>query len=300
MHVGRFSPLRLTFSSGRMYNACAKTSGHHQEIQLKTIRESLLERLFGKSAPTESIYFYSLHKAGTSIITQTLRQVTNLKHVDYETMIFNNELREKPVFHDHGHLYGIFRITQPNEAVMYTTLKQYIVTPEFVKNKTLVLMVRDPRDILISLYYSVRDSHVISANPQLREQALRQRSLLQAMSLEEFVLEKAPRIPIRFEILHQLSQNCRQKVILKYEDLINDFGGFMEGFEKYIKIPPDKKDELYRASRPRIQEDAAAHKRSGKIAQYREKLSPATQQKLTEICRPALELFGYDTTDIPI
>jgi hypothetical protein len=269
---------------------------------LKKLRESLFKNWFGRtqSAPQESIYFYSLHKAGTSIITHALRQVTNLKHVDYETTIFNNKLHEKPVFYDHGHLYGVFRITQPNEAVMYTTLTQYIATEEFVRNKTLVLMVRDPRDILISLYYSVRDSHAISANPQLKERALRQRNLLQSMSLEEFVLEKAPRIPIRFETLHRLSQSCRQKVILKYEDLINNFEGFMTGFEQYIKIPQERKEELYRASRPRLEEDPAAHKRSGKIAQYKEKLTPATQQKLTEICRPALELFGYDANDIPI
>jgi hypothetical protein len=268
---------------------------------LKKLRESLLKR-FGRtqSIPQESIYFYSLHKAGTSIITHILRQVTNLKHVDYETMIFNNDLHEKPVFYDHGHLYGVFRITQPSTALMYTTITQYISTPEFVKDKTIVLMVRDPRDILISLYYSMRDSHVISANPVLKERALQQRNLVKNMSLEEFVLEKALKIPIRFETLHRLSQSCRHSVILKYEDLIHDFEGFMAGFEQYIKIPQERREELYLASRPRLEEDPAAHKRSGKIAQYKEKLTPATQQKLTEICRPALELFGYDASEIPI
>jgi hypothetical protein len=260
------------------------------------MKENLLHKIFRKNQPVpqESVYFYSLHKAGTSLMTEALRQAGNLKHVDYETMVFDNKFVGKPVFYDHGHLYGVFRITQPSTSPIYSTLGQYISTQEFVKEKTIVFMVRDPRDILISLYYSARNSHVVSANPEIKIRAQAMRNLLQTTSLEEFVLERATGIPIRFETLHRLSQSCKQKVILKYEDLIHNFDGFMAGFEQYIKIPQEKIEELYRASRPRLDEDPAAHKRSGKIAQYKEKLTPATQQKLTEICRSALELFDYD------
>jgi hypothetical protein len=266
------------------------------------MKENLLHKIFRKNQPVaqESIYFYSLHKAGTSLMTVALRQASNLKHVDYETMVFDNKLVEKPVFYDHGHLYGVFRVIQPSTAPMYTTLAQYISTQEFVKDKTIVFMVRDPRDILISLYYSMRNSHVPSANPEIKKRSEAQRALLQTTSLEEFVLERAARIPIRFQILYELSQSCKQKVILKYEDLINNFEGFMTGFEQYIKIPAKRKRELYQASRPMREEDPAAHKRSGKIGQYKEKLTPATQQKITEICRPMLERFGYDASDIPL
>lgn len=266
------------------------------------MKENLLHKIFRKSQPVpqESIYFYSLHKAGTSLMTHALRQASNLKHVDYETMIFDNKLVEKPVFYDHGHLYGVVRVIQPGTSPIYTSLGQYVSTPKFVKDKTIVCMVRDPRDILISLYYSLRNSHVASANPEIQKTFQAQRDLLQNTSLGEFTLERTAIILTRFQILHELSQSCKQKVILKYEDLVNNFEGFMAGFEQYINIPRERKQELYLASRPLQEEDHAAHKRSGKIGQYKEKLTPAMQQKITAIFRPMLELFGYDASDIPL
>lgn len=264
---------------------------------MKNIKENPFKNFFRKNPPPtqkESVYFYSLHKAGTSLITHALRQVNNLKHVDYETMVFDNQLVEKPVFHPYGHLYGVFRVSEPYDGAMYNLLTQHITTRDFVKDKNIIFMIRDPRDILISLYYSMRDSHVESTNPEINKRVMTQRTGLKNMSLEEFVLGKAPGVFHRFEILHQLSESCKSRVILKYEDLIHDFNGFMKGFEQHIKIPARRKNELYKASRPRLEEDIAAHKRSGKTGQYREKLTTDTQQKINEICRPILERYNYE------
>lgn len=241
----------------------------------------------------ESIYFYSLHKAGTALFTHILRQSNELIHVDYETQLFDDTLPGKFSYKKNNHIYGVFRIQEKNKSKIYSKITRRIIKNKFVNNKTIIFLIRDPRDILVSLYYSMGKSHVTSKNSQVASEFLIFRKNMSTLSLDEYVIRDLPKVMQRLETLYTISKSCKHSLILKYEDLINNFDNFMMDFNKYISIPEEIKQELYRASRPRDIEDPLAHKRSGKIGQYKEKLKPETIHKLNKTLKPVLEKFGY-------
>lgn len=242
----------------------------------------------------ESVYFYSVHKAGTALFTHVLRQANELTHVDYETMLFDDKLSTELVFEKYGHLYGVFRIVNEKHNQLYIKITRHIAKPDFVKDKNIVYLVRDPRDLIISFYYSFGFSHVSSANAQMESELQQTRNRLRSLSLDEFALKHAPVVKEKLEILYWLSKESRHSIILRYEDLLEDFSGFMRNFSKYISIPPERQRELFLASRPRDSEDLKAHKRSGRSKQYIEKLKPETVHELNRVLRPVLEKFGYE------
>src|SRR5204862_206540 len=143
----------------------------------------------------------------------------------------------------------------------------------------------DPRDVLISLYYSFGFTHVISANPESANHLQKLRAQIQAESLDDFVIRMAPDVLRRFERLYSVSKTCKRGTVLKYEDLIDHFDTFMTAFSAYISIPDKRKKDVFMISRPRRREDPSAHKRSGKIGQYRQKLKPETVRALNHILR---------------
>jgi len=242
----------------------------------------------------ESIYFYSLHKAGTSLFTHILRNTTELTHIDYETMLFDNAHTGQCIYQKHNYIYGVFRIQEPNQSRIYSEILKNVSRKEFAAGKTAIFFIRDPRDILVSLYYSMGRSHVTSPNPQIANELQVFRKNMSALSIDEFVIRDIPKILKRFEILYDLSRACKRHVILKYEDLINDFEGFMRDLSKYITIPDEIKEEIHIASRPNKIEDLLAHKRSGQIGQYKTKLKAETILELNRALKPILEKFGYD------
>lgn len=241
----------------------------------------------------ESVYFYSLHKAGTSLFTHVLRQANELIHVDYGTMFFDNEPPAQIDFKKYGYLYGIFRITA-GKRESTAKLTNIITSSKFLKDKTIVFLIRDPRDILISMYYSFGFSHKASPNPDFERYLKNARKLIQETSLDEFVLYRAESTRKRFELLYKFSQECKRYVILRYEDLLENYSDFLRDFNKYVSIPPERQQELFLASRPRVDEDLSAHKRSGKSGQYLEKLKPETIRELNQKLKPVLEKFGYE------
>ncbi|MEP0804817.1 MAG: FkbM family methyltransferase [Chloroflexota bacterium] len=247
----------------------------------------------------ESVYFYSLHKAGTALFTHVLRQANELKHVDYETMLFDNELSTELTFEKYGHLYGVFRIIDKHSefSELYIKITKHIAKTDFVKDKNVVYLVRDPRDIIISFYYSMGLSHVSSANPQMENELQETRNRIRSLSLDEFALRHAPVVKQKLEILYRLSKESKHSVVLRYEDLLENFDDFLYRFSKYISIPKERQTELFLASRPRDGEDIKAHKRSGKSRQYLEKLKPETVRELNRILKPVLEKFGYKIDD---
>lgn len=244
----------------------------------------------------ESVYFYSLHKAGTALFTHVLRQANELKHVDYETMLFDNELSTELTFEKYGHLYGVFRIVDKSSefSELYMKITKQIAKTDFVKDKNVVYLVRDPRDVIISFYYSMGLSHVSSANPQMENDLQETRNRIRSLSLDEFALRHAPLVKEKLEILYRLSKESKHSIILRYEDLLENFDDFLHKFSKYISIPKERQQELFLASRPRDGEDIKAHKRSGKSRQYLEKLKPETVHELNRILKPVLEKFGYE------
>ena len=65
-------------------------------------------------------------------------------------------------------------------------------------------MIRAPRDILVSAYYSFGTTHTISKVEKVQSYQISRRDHIQALSIDEYVFEEAVTYLSHFETVHRL------------------------------------------------------------------------------------------------
>ena len=244
----------------------------------------------------ESVYFYTFHKCASSLFSgYVLKNVKNLTHVDYAMQIYSGKMNadEKLIFEE-GCLYGPIRISADPMSPVYKRLVAPTSKHEFIQDKIAIFCVRDPRDILISSYYSFGYIHGFSPVKEIRERQETIRDRIKSQSIDEYVLESVDTQIELFETLHNLANACERCVILKYEDMINNFHLFITQLCKYVAIEENVIHEIYKRSRPQLKEDIHAHKRSGQTGGFRSKLKEQTIEALNSKLEKTLETFKYE------
>ena len=161
-----------------------------------------------------------------------------------------------------------------------------------------VMLVRDPRDALVSEYFSVAHSHSLpppSAEPGAREQLLRMREAAQAMSVDDFARANAGRMN---ETLVQYAPVLADPrlLLLRYEEVVFDKRAMLTAVLAHFSwsIRPRQLDALLERIDVRpAAEDPHAFIRRVTPGDHREKLSPATLAEVERTLAPAMTLFGY-------
>lgn len=245
----------------------------------------------------ESVYFITFHKCASTLFSgYILKKVDGLLHVDYAKKVYDGEITNtnKIVFRKKGYIYGPLRLTANPQSKVYKVLIEPICKSDFLKDKIVIFLIRDPRDILVSSYYSYGFTHKLSKIKETRERQEALRKRIQSISIDEYVLEYSTNINKNFMELFDLSKMCQRSVVLKYEDLINDFDKFIKNFSTYVSLKKKVIEEIYRRSRPKEKEDLSSHRRSGKINNYKEKLEEKTIELLNIKLKEVLQLFEYE------
>lgn len=250
---------------------------------------------FGAGLP-ESVYFYTFHKCASTLFSSyVLKNLKGLLHVDYAARIYQGKLSEKVLdFREKGFVYGPIRLSANPAYPTYRMLIEPLSRHEFVRDKRAIFFVRDPRDILVSAYYSFGYTHSLSDVQHIREIQEASRKKIQSRSLDEYVLEHADTQARYFATLYELSRACERGVVLRYEDLVDNFDSFIGQLCSYVAIDDEVVREIYRRSRPRKQEDASSHRRSGQIGSFRDKLKEETVALLNGRLEGTLKMFGYE------
>jgi hypothetical protein len=119
-------------------------------------------------------------------------------------------------------------------------------------------------------------------------------SEIQSLTLDDYALSEAEKWRRYFASLHDLYTACSRGVLLRYEDMVEDFDHFADGLCTHLNIRPRVLRKLERRTRPRRQPDESQHRRYGKPGQFREAFSPETISRLNKQLGETLKLFGYD------
>jgi hypothetical protein len=243
----------------------------------------------------ESVYFYTFHKCASSLFgSYVLRNIEGLRQVDYASRIYKGRTVVNPVFESRGFIYGPLRLSLKPESPEYIGLVSLVDSPEFVCDRIAIFLLRDPRDILVSAYYSFGFTHTFSPNREIRELQQRIRREIQEQTVDEYVLDSADRFLGGFEVLHELSQACSRSVVLRYEDMIDDWERFVAGLTRYVDIREPVLREIHARSRPRVTEDLRSHRRSGMPGGFREKLAQDTIASLNRKFATVLARYQYE------
>jgi hypothetical protein len=219
--------------------------------------------------------------------------VEGLRQIDYAYKIYVGKMNGNPVFKDRGYIYGPMRLSLRQTSPEYTGLVKAVSDTEFIKDRIAIFLIRDPRDILVSAYYSFGYTHGFSPVKEIQAMQLEIRKQIQNTSIDQYCLQSAPRINSAFETLNNLSHACNRSIVLKYEDMINNWDLFSAGLTRYIDIRKDVLARIYEQSRPKKNTDTTSHRRDGKPGGFRGQLQKETIDSLNETFKNVLETHQY-------
>ncbi len=184
--------------------------------------------------------------------------------------------------------------------------------PTHLEDSSIFMHLRDPRDVLTSLFYSLTYSHPkkekwFNPSDQTRKQ-------WEQEGIDHFVLDKKETYIQRYTMLCEQLLNHPNVVFLKYETMVTDYStwlkGFLSAFE-HIPIPDKRILGLFSKSRNQLdlfqqfykkhkndfsvsEENVYKHRRQITPGDYLRKLKPTTIQTLNEDFEEILIQLGYD------
>jgi len=186
------------------------------------------------------------------------------------------------------------------------------VFPNDLENYSIVLHLRDPRDVLTSAYYSHAYSH--PATDRFRPSA-ELRSKWEEEGVDHFVLNRIERVKKEYEELCERLMGKENTVLVKYEDMVTDYGKWLKEFlSVFAGFEPRKKGiisqfvdkntyeeiyaKLYKKHRADFQpakkkENVYEHKRQVTPGDYVRKLDKSTISTLNAEFSSVLASLGY-------
>jgi len=245
-----------------------------------------------------SVLHFSFNKAATQTVKKLLiecarrNKLTSVLLHDYA---FHNVMP----FLDHlesDEMKGYAHMFKP-EGYLYTVFGGMIEGIPSLEKFKVVLVVRDPRDILVSDYYSIAYSHAIP-DGEKKEIYLSRRENALATTLDEYVLNNAPKLQSVFEryAIH-LFPVCPGVHVARYEDMVENFPEWLDSLVSACGMEISKSFrqdllEKHEGRRPKG-ENIQKHLRKGMPGEHREKLRPETIEQLNQTFKESLTGFNY-------
>jgi hypothetical protein len=236
----------------------------------------------------------TLHKAGSTYVAEMVRRIFVAN--GYETLdpcgdAFRAGIKEPDYVASHlAEFDGPNRVVGPFRADTAALVGG-------LKGLRPIIHVRDVRDCIVSNFFSIAFSHSVPREAETRERFLAVRQKIQEGSIDQYVeqIMWSRSAFARIDILREICEKRPDAVLSRYEDMVTDFPKWLDGLLDAIglTIPAKLRKELTRGAAFDVDEDKNRHKRQVIPGDFRRKLLPETQAKLTEKFRTDLAYFGY-------
>lgn len=246
----------------------------------------------------DACFAFSVHKCGSTMMHSMIRAVcknAGIPSVSIPDLLFSYGILDStwstdpalvPAF-NRNLLYFGFRYLPP-----------ILMNPESqVRSRRFVLLVRDPRDALVSQYFSFGRKAGSHARPKHNPEALEQRlAAIEEKPIDSYVIEMASALASKLEA-YRAALDFNLGLLRRYEDVYFDKETFLgEIFDHFgIAVPHHIIAAVARANDVRpAQEDDSKHIRKGTPGDHLEKLRPETIAKLNDTFRSVGSFYGYD------
>lgn len=253
------------------------SGGRNYEVGIPAPRDGL-----------KSAYLFSYHKSGSTLMDNMVRRYC--KTLDIPTFSLFNAAFDSGI---------------PTNAIMADTLPCFSKTgriytgfrhyPRFdldLTGVTCILLVRDPRDMLVSMYYSVSKSHVV---PKRHLNFMKRRREAASMTIDEFALRKSVEYTRNFQ-KYQQKLPTETLITYRYEDVIYEKENWLGNLVTKLGLP--KNPELVRNIAGEFDifpktEDQEKHIRQVHPGNYKNKLKKKTIDVLNEKLSEFLNYYDY-------
>ena len=251
------------------------------------------------SIDIKSFFIFSLHKAGSVLINKIILDLCNLSkiqnlNIPQELFIKGIEFRNMNkewdcIFKNSGYAYSGFREFLPYESNLNFS--------EF-KN---ILLIRDPRDMLVSLYFSTLKTHPLpgtEASNTLKKSMEKKRHELSLTSIDTFALNNVNRYKKMFKIYEQKLPESSTR-IYKYEDVVFKKREWINDMISYLSLRNIETEDIDKILQKHdiipSQENQNSHIRQVKPGNHKNKLQPETIKLLNEAFEEILIKYNYSS-----
>ena len=170
----------------------------------------------------------------------------------------------------------------------------------FAEPYQVLLLLRDPRDVLVSFYFSMAFSHPIPSGggqPVPGYEWIREKKeKASRMTIDEFVLDQSQVFWDVYQPYCEKLLGKKNVLLVKYEHMVSDFESWLDTVISFLKLHPSQevKDHLLAAADFRVnEENPYAHKRQVLPGDHVRKLKSETIEALNKMWRPILKALSY-------
>ncbi len=251
--------------------------GHSYRVNLPKLLEGF-----------KSAYLFSFHKSGSTLMDSMVRKYCRKLGVPTFSLFdsaFDSGIPTKEVMDD-------ALVCFSKTGRIYTGFRHYPRFDLVLTGAPCILLVRDPRDMLVSMYYSVAKSHVVLRN---NLEFLKRRRETAGMSVDEFALRKAHMYVHNFN-KYQQKLPLDTLTTYRYEDVIYAKEAWLSDLVEKLSLPQDSATIKIIAKQFDIfpkQEKQDKHIRQVHPGNYRSKLAPQTIAAISEELEEFLTYYNY-------
>jgi len=247
-----------------------------------------------------------LHKLGADLATRMEFEFYSINDKNYYDEIKNSSWKSFIESTSGASCFGPIRagedVAQP-------------VFPDSLEQYSIIMHLRDPRDVLTSAYYS----HVYNHKPTERfNPSDEQRSKWEEQGVDDFVIKRIPRVKNEYEALCEHFLGKENVAFLKYEVMVTNYGewlkGFISAFEGFEPrqrtgirhiLGANTRQRIYNAlynkynadfAAAKGKEDVYSHKRQVTPGDYERKLTKSTIDTLNDEFLTILTSLNYEIT----
>lgn len=250
----------------------------------------------------------STHKAGSTIanrILATLHAQIGVPHIDMAGIAWQRGRKPDVFILEH---IGLF----DRPGYYFGALRPPIVGQMGnFRGQRIVVQVRDPRDCVVSNFFSTAFGHVEPPAGETRDDFVKNRQILRnrlsrgrpVKQINKFALGSARNYAEHFESLRRIADGHPDCFISKYEDMVLRTDAWIERLAEFLQIPLTPS---YRAAVAPLLDFSADKevqerlKRQVLPGDHVRKLQPETIAAITETLRTQLQAFGYpDRAEVP-
>lgn len=249
------------------------------------------ELLIQEPGDFASFFLFAMHKSGSTLMYSMMKAAlpeAGVPIIDLPLTAFssglpgNQLLNPRELIMDRGYCYLGFR-----------NFPKYLRKFDITRNKK-ILLVRDPRDMLVSFYFSMASSHNIPKVGVVRDDMLNRRSAAQESALDDYCLEKVPKFKMEFAGYEHLKGS--EIRVIKYEDVVFHKLEWLTDMMSYLSLSVDPEKLKAIADKHDIRPDAERpdhHIRQVVPGNFRKHLRPETIARLNEEFSAEMQEYGY-------
>lgn len=245
-----------------------------------------------------SVIAFALPKSGSTLLDRVLRDLCKSSGATYVSImgeLFRAGLlsadapgHTSEVFLPGGYCYGGFRDFPSTFEI-----------PILAESKP-VLLVRDPRDMLVSHYYSMRDSHAeLKPRSDKSRAAVETREMARSLEIDDYVRQITP-------AYRQFMADYRTRLcepfdvkIYRYEDVIYRKAEWVADLARHFGWEVGQEITGSIAAKHDTipeREDVKSHVRQVHPGNFRKKLKPETVEYLDDYLEEEMAFLGYGAT----